>query len=350
MTTDSSSSFDGAVSNVVFTGSSWVEETESELFIPRLNNAYEQKLYESVLETSGVEYWHIKRFAESQSLPHMQAMETAFNEAVKDAGLQRKIKKKNGGRVGVIYFDEYGPISFMERQAQIKEMYYSDVFPSFVLQAHNISGYSVRFRGERNSPMQAINLAKTLIESGELDVVFVGGVNPCYSFFFLTEQLETQKWEKAQGMRNTKYSETRHLSEAAGFLVLEHVDHAEERGHAVAQPLLHISSSRETYSAKKAASNPLPTVWEKLNNEFDIKRAYMGLYPSRLIEQTENMLLKDTFSDMDRINLCEQKGDANSLNVIRILHEQISAEEPDNKIQLIHSTDRSGFGWNLLTQ
>ncbi len=335
-------------SQVVMTGSSWVESETSSLFVPRLNNAYEQYLFEEAYKASGIEYWHIKKFADSAGLPHMTAMETAFDGAVSHAGLQRKIKKKNGNRVGLIYFDEYGPISFMERKAQIKEMYYSDVFPSNVLQAHNISGYSVRLRAERNAPMQAIQLAKNLIEGGELDIVFVGGINPCYSFFFLSEQLETSQWEKQQGSSINKENNTRHLNEAAAFIVLERAEHAESRGVTNATELLVVDSTREYYSAKHASENPLPRQWNQLAQRYPIAKAYMGLYPSDVIVKAESMLMSDSLTDAEQVNLYERKGDANSLNTLRVLHDQIQKPEPSQNVQLIHSADRNGFGWNLL--
>jgi len=334
--------------SVMITGTSWVEAEARTLFVPRLNNAYEQYLFEESAKASGVEYWQVKKFAETTGLPHMAAMEAAFDEAVSNAGLQRKIKKKNGNRVGMIYFDEYGPISFMERKAQIKEMYYSDVFPSFVLQAHNISGYSVRLRAERNAPMQAMQLAKNLIESGDLDVVFVGGINPCYSFFFLSEQLETVQWEKQQGIKTNKENNTRNLNEAAAFVVLESADHAEKRGITHATEILEINSGREYYSSKQADKNPLPNRWNLIAQRYPVAKAHMGLYPSELMTKTESMLLGDSLGDAEQVNWYERKGDSNSLNVLRVLHEHIRISESNPSVQLIHSADRNGFGWNLL--
>lgn len=342
---------------VVFSGASWVEEAGDNLFIPRLNNAYEQKLFESVLEQTGIEYWHVRRFAPSDSIPHMPAMERAFNEAVSACSLQRKIKKKNGSRVGLIYFDHYGPISFMERQAQIKEMYYSDVFPSFVLQNHNISGYSVRLRAERNAAMHAMKVAKDLIQADEMDVVFIGGINPCQSFFFLTEQLETHEWEVKQGTKPKYTSDKRYLVEAAGFVVLESEKNANQRGHEPLGELAEIESTREFYSRKQAAQNPLVQRLESLQEKYQPKHAWMGLFDCGLVERTERMLFSDVFTDCSVSHLIDTFGDAGSLNPIRVLHNEFYVErETDhsndglNKTEatLIHSTDRGGFGWNLI--
>jgi len=214
---------------ISISGSGLIEGTKKRLFVPRLNNKYEQALYEKLEKSLGLQYWNVNQFDKETQGGHLDAVSQAFEQALRSAGLYRKINKKISSRIGIIYFNMYGPTSFMNKEFQVKEMYQSDIFPAFLLNNHNISGYSVRLMEGRNGLFQAILLARTLIQSGELDFVVVGGVFQAYSYLFLTEMQATADWLLSHQVKIERKSPEILLHESAGFLVLEASDTNEKR-------------------------------------------------------------------------------------------------------------------------
>jgi hypothetical protein len=326
---------------ISISGSGLVEGTRERLFVPRLDNQYEQILYEKIEKKSGIKFWNVNQFNNDNEGNHLDAVAQAFEDAMKSAGLYRKINKKISPRVGVVYFNMYGPTSFMNKEFQVKEMYQSDVFPAFLLNNHNITGYSVRLRGERNSLFQGIELAKTLIQSGELDIVVVGGVFQTYSYLYLTEMLASLQWQEANKLKVKKSTDKYHITESAGFIVLESSNTSEKRQ---AHKKLNIEelSSYSVLSSKSFLDAPSLNVQFKQN----IDHCYFGLHGRTEVSQVERMLLKDTCPGASHIDVTQGSSDLVNLNAVKVLHQSILSESNSNN--LLHSIDRDGCAWNLI--
>lgn len=323
-------------------GSGLVEGSKKRLFVPRLNNKYEQSLYEEIERKAGIQYWNVNQFDRETQGRHLDAVSQAFEQAMKNAGLHRKINKKTSQRIGIVYFNMYGPTSFMNKEFQVKEMYQSDIFPAFLLNNHNITGYSVRLRGERNALFQGLELARTLIQSGELDIVVVGGVFQAYSYLYLTEMQATLDWLTNNKLKIKKKSSEYTLQESAGFLVLE----ARETDHK-RQSKLKLDLELNAYMSLKA--NNLfeqPSLNTHLQGNVDIEQCFLGLNGRDEIAQLENTLLKDLYPDAKQVNVYKKWGDFVNINGIKILHEHIHKEATHKS--LLHSIDRDGSAWNLV--
>ncbi len=328
---------------VSISGSGLVEGTKNRLFVPRLDNKYEQSLYEKIVKTAGIEYWNVNQFDMNTQGAHLDAVSQAFEQAMKSAGIYRKINKKSSQRIGVVYFNMYGPTSFMNKEFKVKEMYQSDVFPAFLLNNHNITGYSVRLRGERNSLFQALELARTLIQSGELDIVVIGGVFQTYSYLYLTEMLATLEWQIDKKMKIMKSSNEYNLSESAGFLVVEASDTSDKRQQYLKLDIKELT----TYSPLNIDRLfDLPSLNTRVVEELDIDNCYFGLNGRDEISKLESMLLKDLYPAANQVNTYNNWGDLVNINGIKILHEYMLGETNNNG--LLHSMDRDGSAWNLL--
>lgn len=328
---------------ISISGSGLVEGSKKRLFVPRLNNKLEQQLYEKLEKVSGIQYWYVDQFDEKDQGRHLDAVSQAFELAMKDAGLYRKINKKNSPRIGIVYFNMYGPTSFMNKEFQVKEMYQSDVFPAFLLNNHNITGYSVRLRDERNGLFQALELARTLIQSGELDTVVVGGVFQAYSYLYLTEMHATLDWQTTKKVKINKNSSEYFLHESAGFLVVEASDSDEKRQSKLKLDINELTA----YSGLKTSdlrNFPSLNATQKMN--VDVERCYLGLNGRDEVAELESRLLKKRYPNSKHINTYKEWGDFVNINGIKVIHEHIRNNVSHNS--LLHSMDRDGSAWNLL--
>lgn len=328
---------------ISISGSGLVEGSKKRLFVPRLNNKYEQSLYEKVEEASGIQYWNVNQFDKETQGGHLDAVSQAFEQAMRHAGLYRKINKKTSQRIGIVYFNMYGPTSFMNKEFQVKEMYQSDVFPAFLLNNHNITGYSVRLRVERNGLFEGLELARTLIESGELDIVVVGGVFQTYSYLYLTEMQAVLDWQLSKKIEIDRASSKYALHESAGFLVVEASETDEKRQSKLKLDIDELSA----YSASTANSIfEMPSLNTRTQENIDIEQCYFGLNGRDEIAQLESTLLKGLYPRAKRVNTYREWGDFVNINGIKTLHEHINNE--DNHTSLLHSMDRDGSAWNLI--
>lgn len=326
---------------ISISGSGLVEGTRERLFVPRLDNQYEQLLYEKVEKKSGIKFWNVNQFNKDIEGNHLDAVSQAFEDAIKSAGLYRKINKKLSSKVGVIYFNMYGPTSFMNKEFQVKEMYQSDVFPAFLLNNHNITGYSVRLRGERNSLFQGMELAKTLIQSGELDVVVVGGIFQTYSYLYLTELLASLKWQEANKLKINKRNENYNITESAGFIVLESSNASDKRQE---YKKLNIEALKSYSLHNHKTFLDVPSLHAQFDQHLD--NCYLGLHGRGEISQVERMMLKDIYPNANHIDVTQDSPDLVNLNAVKVLHQSMLSESSSNN--LLHSIDRDGCAWNLI--
>ncbi|MFT6099468.1 MAG: hypothetical protein ACJAYF_002015 [Arenicella sp.] len=336
---------------ISISGSGLVEGSKKRLFVPRLNNKYEQSLYEKIEKRSGIQYWNVNQFDKETQGRHLDAVSEAFEQAMKNAGLYRKINKKMSQRIGIVYFNMYGPTSFMNKEFQVKEMYQSDVFPAFLLNNHNITGYSVRLRGERNALFQGLELARTLIQSGQLDIVVVGGVFQTYSYLYLTEMQAALDWLVSGKIKINRSSSEYTLRDSAGFLVVEASNPDEKRQAKLKLDIDELNA----YSASKANGVfELPGLKESLKESSkadtqkgrDIEQCYFGLNGRDEIAQLESLLLKDRYPSAKHVNSYKEWGDFVNINGIKVLHEHIHDQVTHKS--LLHSMDRDGSAWNLI--
>ncbi|MEQ9363618.1 MAG: hypothetical protein RIF32_05215 [Leptospirales bacterium] len=368
---------------VVVTGAGLCEAAmPATAFVPRLNNALEQELYARARRKTAIEEWRVRSFhaddfaGQSRSPlinPHLRAQELAFAEALRSAGLLRKIGRKQSRRVGVIYVDFYGNTSSLERELSSRELYYLDVYPTYLLQNHNISGFSMKTRGERNGAIEAFDVAQTLIRSGELDAVILGGVFPVYSYLFLSEALEDAAWIKARGLRER--GGVCELRERSVFIVLEGADAAGDRGQKARfhigdpehyrVPEAHLANfwadrwriqkqatASDTASGEMAAEGPA--------RRRDPSRLFGGVYRAAATD-AEFSALAGRFPDAMAVDLSAD-GDSGHLNALkpfvaraRTSVDGTASPSPEPAPQaggrtrqaLIHTCDRSGCGSEL---
>lgn len=328
---------------ISISGSGLVEGSKKRLFVPRLNNKYEQSLYEKIEKRSGIQYWNVNQFDKETQGRHLDAVSEAFEQAMKNAGLYRKINKRMSQRIGIVYFNMYGPTSFMNKEFQVKEMYQSDVFPAFLLNNHNITGYSVRLRGERNALFQGLELARTLIQSGQLDIVVVGGVFQTYSYLYLTEMQAALDWLVSGKIKINRSSSEYTLRDSAGFLVVEASNTDEKRQAKLKLDIDELNA----YSTPKASSVfELPGLKAVTRGLADIEQCYFGLNGRDEIAQLESLLLKDRYPSAKHVNTYKEWGDFVNINGIKVLHEHIHDQVTHKS--LLHSMDRDGSAWSLI--
>lgn len=301
----------------VITACNLVQAEERTLFSPHLDNYYEQYLYERAERKTGISHFYTHRFKNSGFKGHLDAVETCFDQLIKDAGLYRKINKKKSSKVGVIYFDQYGPVSFFNADAQIKEMYYSDVFPSFILNSHNISGYSIRLRAERNALFQALQTAEMLIRDGILDMVIIGGVYQCIPYLFLSDLMDDYAWMKQRSFLKKGNTDRLDLADATGFLLLESAESAMNRNASILASVEDIQC--HSYEAESHTS--------LANSAFSYP--YLPIFRNTADTQ-EN----------------QARSDLGCMNIFRSL-EQILRDRSQSNSKTINGLDRDNYAWSL---
>lgn len=353
---------------VVVTGAGLCEAGGAPVdFRPRLNNALEQELFARARRKSRISEWSVRSFSGEDFAgqprsplinPHLRAQELAFSQALRSAGLLRKIGRKQSRRVGVIYVDFYGNTSSLERELSSRELYYLDVYPTYLLQNHNITGFSLKTRGERNGAAEGLDVAQTLIRSGELDAVILGGVFPCYSYLFLSEALEDAAWLKARGLREREGA--CELCERSIFVVLEAAGVAAVRG----QPARYGVEDPQFYQlpAPAGAGSALTQFWSARWSAGDFKFdsglrrnpavSFGGSYRAAAID-AEYAALSDAYSGTALADLSAD-GDSGQLNALKPFCREPAGDAEANvgtawdsdreQAALIHTWDRCGRG------
>lgn len=324
---------------------------------PRLNNAYEQELFRAARRESVITDWRVRSFTpddftgQSRSPLnnlHLRAQEIAFHDALSAAGLVRKIGRKQSRRVGVIYIDFYGNTSSLERELSSRELYYLDVYPTYLLQNHNISGFSIKMRGERNGVMEALEVAQTLIHSRELDTVILGGVFPCYAYLFLSEARE-----EARVLKRLARGGELNYCERSMFLVIEDESVANERGQTakfrVDEPAHYRLPAGLDFGSYWSAR------WQTRKDSegaADIRVCFGGAYGAAATDE-EFAAFARVYPDAARIDL-GQAGDSGQLNALLPFTEsfakQIGGTNHPTTGALIHTWDRNGSGSDLRVQ
>lgn len=305
--------------SLVITGCHLIKGNNKKLYYPHLDNFYEQYLYEIGEKKTGISHYFTHRFKDSGFKNHLEAVEVCFDQLIKNSGLHRKINKKRSSRVGVIYFDQYGPVSFFNQDAQIKEMYYSDVFPSFILNSHNISGYSIRLRAERSAFFQAVETAQSLIEDDVLDMIIIGGVHQCIPYLFLTDVVDDYQWMKDNRCLTKNKHHELSLADATGFVLLESPENAQER-------------SADILATVESLKCQLRESQKEVTEGYD-NSAFC--YPFFRQSVSEDSGIKSDFGpDMGCINLMNR------------LHSLLQ-DKPQQLSDVISSTDRDGYAWSL---
>ncbi|MCR9144043.1 MAG: hypothetical protein NXI24_17480 [bacterium] len=326
---------------------------------PRLNNALEQELYAKARRKSAIEEWRVRSFSAEDFAgqgrsplinPHLRAQDVAFSEALRSAGLLRKIGRKQSRRVGVIYIDFYGNTSSLERELSSRELYYLDVYPTYLLQNHNISGFSMKTRGERNGVPEAFDVARSLIRSGELDVVVLGGVFPVYSYLFLSEALEDAAWLK--GQRLPERGGSCELCERSVFLVLEGDDAANARGQAarfrIGDPVHY-----------RASGESLADAWKRRRqlrfreSESDQPAHIFGGVYRAAAPEIEFASFAEQYAQAQCVDLSAD-GDSGHLNALKPFYQNYTKHSATNverdestRPAILHTWDRSGCGSEL---
>lgn len=335
-------------------GMSQPAATGGDVFIPRLNNAYEKRLHNKARRKTPVKGWRVSRFSKHDfprspyQNPYVGALEAAFLAAMRSAGLYRKISKKNADKVGLIYLDFFGPTSSLSRPMPTREMLFMDVFPSFLLQAHGITGFSARKRGERNATAEAIDMAFTLIQSGILDTVIIGGIHQCFSYLMLTETLASFEWAKTlYGNKLPPVADAaEHVVERSLFLVL---DSRESLDRRKMKPTFFLEEP-SFYTFEENHDNLVVAwkrEWRALAGSNVPQHCYGGVFCSPPCAEQERRLMQQLFPASTVTSIGADYGDSGGLNLLLPLYSLLQTPEQPGHAGLMHSFDRNRQGWNL---
>lgn len=184
--------------------------------------------------------------------------------AVKDAGLDmEKIDKDRAGVVlgcgigGVITFEEQKEILMTKGPNRISPFFITNLISNmaagYLSITFGLKGPSLTIVTACASATNAIGEALRLIQSGESDIVLCGGTEApltelAFAGFCSIKAMSTEKENFAQACR--PFDKRRSgfvMSEGAGILVLESLEHARARGARIYTELVGYGSSSDAY-------------------------------------------------------------------------------------------------------
>lgn len=155
-------------------------------FIPSWYNVWESHMFNKANKKTGHDSWCFKRYGINYDIylreglrktsyrPYIHAMEQAFDDAYSQLNhKQQNILKKE--RNGLIYVDSWGELSVFEKIDSWRDAYTLNIIPKSIIKKFGIKDFSCKVRGERNGLMSALLLAQNLLNSNQLDNVFIYG-------------------------------------------------------------------------------------------------------------------------------------------------------------------------------
>lgn len=210
---------------------------------------------------------HMDRKLASRVDPYCQYALTAVDEAVRDAGLAADgLSDAERERVGVIFGSGIGGIQTFEAQSmafheggprRLSPFFIPMMIPDM---AAGVIAMQYGFRGPNHSAVSACatgnhNLADALlaIRSDEADVVVTGGSEAAVcplgiGGFSAMKALSTRNESPETASRPFDASRDGFvMGEGAGALVLEALEHAEQRGARIYAELLSVGTSADAY-------------------------------------------------------------------------------------------------------
>jgi hypothetical protein len=199
------------------------------LFVPRLDNYYERRLYRQARKVKAFDRLTVgalRTVAEGprrRKQARLAALEVALEEAMTSAGMLR-MSRKTSNRIGMIYLDFFGPVSSLRQTPTKDEGFLLDTYPTTLLKQYMIKGYSIRMRGDRTIALQAIALARDLLRYGVLDFVIIGGLYQAVPALVLTDAVDQCKWEGRYFGRGRAAPSASLVMERCIFVVLGHGD------------------------------------------------------------------------------------------------------------------------------
>lgn len=194
----------------------------------------------------------------------VQMAMAAGKMAVKDAGLDlEKINKDRAGVVigcgigGVITFEEQKEVLMTKGPNRISPFFITNLISNmaagYLSIAFDLKGPSLTIVTACASATNAIGEALRLIQRGETDLVLCGGTEApltelAFAGFCSIKAMSTEKENYSQACR--PFDKRRSgfvMSEGAGILVLESLEHAQARGAHIYAELIGYGSSSDAY-------------------------------------------------------------------------------------------------------
>ncbi len=194
----------------------------------------------------------------------VQMAMAAGKMAVKDAGLDlEKINKDRAGVVmgcgigGVITFEEQKEILMTKGPNRVSPFFITNLISNmaagYLSIAFDLKGPSLTIVTACASATNAIGEALRLIQRGETDLVLCGGTEApltelAFAGFCSIKAMSTEKENYSQACR--PFDKRRSgfvMSEGAGILVLESLEHAQARGAHIYAELIGYGSSSDAY-------------------------------------------------------------------------------------------------------
>lgn len=333
---------------------------DKKIFVPRLNNAYEQEIFQKLCRISTNDEWYTASFDEqcfhdksSFQDYGLRAVEKSFDCAFSSAKLSYKLHKNLKNRVAVIYFNSYGNTSFLKLKPRKKDILYLDFFPSYILEKNNIKGYAVKLLGERNTGMEALNLAYNLLCLEVFNIIIVGGLCRIEPYLTWTDLIEFISWEKGYFKKKPvkKSSDLVNLSsERCVFLVLEReFGTIPGRHHLQIQPPVSYNFLEENSSIRNIWDRECSQILKDSSPDL----VYGGFCGSTIINGIEREYFSGLVNPERLINLTRTYGDSSGVNILFNIHDlfarfQENGQEVTKSCKvLFNNYDRNGTGWHL---
>lgn len=161
-------------------------------------NVWESYLYKSALVGNAKSGWFFKRFGTSLDIypremirkPHYMAYLNAMEDAA-DNALQNMPPKERmhllKSRTAFIYVDSWGESALFENISSALHSFFIDTLPKNVLKKFAVNNFTCKIRGEKQSFIQALQVAQDYISWGVFDFVVISAAYRAIPFLVFSD-------------------------------------------------------------------------------------------------------------------------------------------------------------------
>jgi 3-oxoacyl-(acyl-carrier-protein) synthase len=316
-------------------------------FVPRLDNYCERLLSRQAARARATRELFVGTFRSDVSgplrrgQPRAAAQQTAFDQAI-DASQLPRSTSRTSLRIGLIYVDGQGPISWIRQTMGKDEGFLLDTFPTMLAKRYLTGGYSARLRGDRTVAVHAIALAYDLIRQNELDNVIIGGLFQLAPVLALTDAIAQRAWETSY-FGNTRAQPPESLIlERSLFVVLGcNGDGAAAR---LAKPN-YLRLPEHGVEARQAWIRQ----WKAAAQDAPPDDVFCGMGGVGECGSVEAELMAEQFSGAAVTRMTASHGDSGELNPLLALHKiAVDVERRRSRRFMVNAFDRGGDSWCLV--
>jgi 3-oxoacyl-(acyl-carrier-protein) synthase len=341
----------GAAANreVYLLGSGLAEPVAEDIlcFVPRLDNYYERLLSRRAARASATRQLRVGAFRSDVSgslrrgQPRAAAQQTAFDQAIAASRLPRSTSRTSL-RIGLIYVDGQGAVSWIRQTMGKDEGFLLDTFPTMLTKRYLTGGYSARMRGDRTVAIHAIALACDLIRQNELDNVIIGGLFQLAPALALTDAIAQRAWEASYFGKTRAPLPDSLILERSLFVVLGcNGDGAAAR---LAKPD-YLRLPKQGVEARQAWIRQ----WRAAAQDTLPDDVFCGMGGVGESGSVEAELLAEQFPGAAVTRMTASYGDSGELNPLLALHKiAVDAERRGHRRFMINAFDRGGDSWCLV--